>query len=95
LLHESGKLERAERVYRDAINASGADPLLLFNLGVLLEDMDRKSEAVMAYEAAVRVDPDLADGHYNLAQLFVQLEKPQDALRHMSQYRRLVARKHD
>jgi hypothetical protein len=42
------------------------------------------------YEAAVRADPDLADGHYNLAQLFVQLEKPKDALRHMSQYRRLV-----
>jgi tetratricopeptide (TPR) repeat protein len=93
LLHESGRLARAEQVYRDAINASGDDPLLLFNLGVLLEDMDRKAEAVTAYEAAVRADPDLADGHYNLAELYVQLEKPQDALRHMSQYRRLVGGK--
>ncbi|HSE11039.1 MAG TPA: tetratricopeptide repeat protein [Rudaea sp.] len=95
LLHESGQLARSEQVYRDAIRACGEDPLLLFNLGVLLEDMERKPEAATAYEAAVRADPDLADGHYNLAQLYVQLEKPKDALRHMSQYRRLVAGRHD
>ena len=42
LLHEAGRLAKAERVYRDAIKACGNDPVLLYNLGVLLDDMDRK-----------------------------------------------------
>ena len=54
LLHEAGRLAKAERVYRDAIEADGSDAVLLYNLGVLLEDMDRKSEAMDAYEAALR-----------------------------------------
>ena len=43
LLHEAGRFAKAERVYRDAIEACGNDPVLLYNLGVLLEDMDRKN----------------------------------------------------
>ena len=90
LLHEAGRLAKAERVYREAIEACGSDPVLLFNLGVLLEDMDRKRDAVGAYEAALQGDPGLADCHYNLALLCGTLGKPREALRHMSQYRRLV-----
>ena len=89
LLHEAGRLAKAERVYRDAIKANGSDPVLLYNLGVLLEDMGRKNEAMEAYEAALRGDPDLADCHYNLALLCEELEKPKEAIRHMAQYRRL------
>jgi tetratricopeptide (TPR) repeat protein len=63
--------------------------VLLFNLGVLLEDMNRKRAAVAAYEAALRADPGLADGHYNVALLYEQLARPREAIRHMSQYRRL------
>jgi DNA end-binding protein Ku len=58
LLHEAGRLGEAERAYTDAVTRCGADPLLLFNLGVLLEDMDRKPEAIEAYRARSRVDPD-------------------------------------
>ena len=90
LLHEAGRLAEAERVYREAIEACGSDPLLLFNLGVLLGDMERKREAMDAYEAALRGDPRLADCHYNLALLCEELHKPKDAIRHMAQYRRLT-----
>jgi tetratricopeptide (TPR) repeat protein len=92
LLHESGRRPEAERVYRDAIDACGPDPLLLYNLGVLLGDLHRQREAIDAYEAAVRGDPALADGHYNLALLYEKLGKPKQAIRHMSEYRRLVRR---
>ena len=34
--------------------ACGEDPVLLFNLGVLYDDLDRAPEAVRAYEAALR-----------------------------------------
>jgi tetratricopeptide (TPR) repeat protein len=90
LLHETGHLAEAEAVYRKAPEESGNDPLLLFNLGVLLEDMQRKDEATQAYERAIEGDPLLADCHYNLALLCVELDLPKEALRHMAQYRRLT-----
>jgi tetratricopeptide (TPR) repeat protein len=90
LLHETGHLAEAETVYREALKISGHDPLLLFNLGVLLEDMQRKDEATQAYERALEGDPLLADCHYNMALLCVELGLPKEALRHMAQYRRLT-----
>jgi tetratricopeptide (TPR) repeat protein len=93
LLHETGRLAKAERVYREAIKACGRDPVLLYNLGVLLADTDRKQEAVETYQAALRADPGLADCHYNLALLCQELDKPKQAIRHMAQYRRLIGAK--
>jgi tetratricopeptide (TPR) repeat protein len=90
LLHETGQLAQAERVYRDAITACGNDPGLLYNLGVLLDDLNRKNDAMQAYESALRGDPDLADCHYNLALLCKALGKPREAIRHMAEYRRLI-----
>ena len=60
---------------------------------MLLEDLDRKAEAMESYRAALRGDPGMADCHYNLALLCEQLGRPQEAIRHMAQYRRLVAEK--
>jgi tetratricopeptide (TPR) repeat protein len=92
LLHQTGRLEEAERVYREAMRM-GHDPVLLYDLGVLLDDMGRKREAMDAYEAALRDDPGFADCHYNLALLCEGLGKPRDAIRHMAAYRRLVDRR--
>jgi Flp pilus assembly protein TadD len=93
LLHEARQFERAERVYLDAAKACGSAPALLYNFGVLLEDMGRGGEAMETYQAALRGDPALADCHYNLALLCEKLKKPKDAIRHMAQYRRLVGTK--
>jgi tetratricopeptide (TPR) repeat protein len=57
-------------VYRDAIEADASDATLFYNLGVLLEDMDRGNEAMEAYQGALQLDPDIADCHYNLALLY-------------------------
>ena len=89
LMHEAGRHDEAERAYRDALEACGRNPVILYNLGVLLEDAGRKPEAIEAYEEALRSDPALADCHYNVALLYEELKKPRDAIRHMSQYRRL------
>ena len=62
----------------------------LFNLGVLLDDRGRKSDAIQTYEAALSIDPALADCHYNLALLYEDVKKPKNAIRHMAQYRRLI-----
>jgi tetratricopeptide (TPR) repeat protein len=90
LLHERGATRQAESVYGRARTRCGPDPLLLFNLGVLLDDLGRTGAALEAYQAAIEEDPDLADCHYNLARLYESLGKPQHAIRHLGQYRRLV-----
>jgi tetratricopeptide (TPR) repeat protein len=92
-LHEAGRLAEAEAVYRKALELHGPDALLLYNLGVLFEDLGRKSEALETYQAALHVDPAMADGHYNLALLCEDLGRAQEAIRHMAQYRRLTAAK--
>jgi tetratricopeptide (TPR) repeat protein len=91
-LHEAGRLDEAERVYRAEIAVRGDDTLLHYNLAVLLEDMGRKKEALEAYETALKVDPRFADCHYNLALLAEELGQGTKAIRHMAQYRRLVGK---
>jgi tetratricopeptide (TPR) repeat protein len=88
-LHEDGQLGPAERVYREGLEKCGEDAVLLYNLGVLLEDMERKTDALVAYERSLGADPALADCHYNVALLYESLGKPREAIRHMAQYRRL------
>ena len=92
-LHQAGDLNKAEAVYRKALEAHGPDPLLLYNLGVLLQDLGRSADAAEAYRAALHGDPGMADCHYNLALLCEALARPQEAIRHMAQYRRLTAAK--
>jgi tetratricopeptide (TPR) repeat protein len=91
LLHEQGDRKGAERVYRRAIEQSEPDALLYFNYGVVLEDLDRVNDALEAYQHSIEQDPTLADGHYNLARLYEALGKEQHAIRHLGQYRRLIA----
>ena len=92
LLHETGQLARAEAIYRNALVVCGSDAMLLFNFGVLLDDMKRPNEAIDAYEAAVALDPRFADGHYNLALLCEAQGRRKEAIRHMARYRALVGR---
>jgi len=90
LLHEQSRPREAEAVYRRALLQCGPAPVLMFNLGVVLEDLHRQPAAIEAYQAAIGADPDLAEAHYNLARLYEALGKPQHAIRHLGQYRRLV-----
>ncbi len=92
LLHEQGDARAAQKVYRRALERCGADSLLLFNLGVALEDLHDLDGALSAYHAAISEDPNLADCHYNLARLYESAGKTQHAIRHLGQYRRLMVR---
>jgi tetratricopeptide (TPR) repeat protein len=86
LLHLSGELDEAERIYRNAV---GVDALLAFNLAVLLEDADREDEAIAMYRAALALDPAMADAHFNLARLHERTGNAQGCFRHLLAYRRL------
>jgi hypothetical protein len=43
----------------------------------------------------LQANPGFADCHYNVALLCEELDKPRDAIRHMSQYRRLTGSRSD
>ena len=88
-LHERGEHDEALREYRDAVEAHGEDPVLLYNIAILLEDMEHLEQAATIYEAALRHDPAFADAHYNAALVYERLGRARDAIRHMSHYRRL------
>jgi len=87
LLHLQGRLGEAEHIYRDA---DTNEPLLSFNLAVLLEDLEREPEAMSLYREALALDPALADAHFNLARLHERAGDSKDALRHLLAYRRLM-----
>lgn len=92
LLHLDGKLREAESVYRAAKQSSA---LLSFNLAILLEDLQRESEAIAAYREALAQDPTLHDAHFNLSRLHERARQPREALRHLLAYRRHIARHGD
>ena len=87
LLHLAGRLTEAERVYR--IGAT-ADPFIAFNLAVVLEDLEREPEAIIAYREALALDPQFADAHFNLARLYERAKDPKASLRHLLAYRRMM-----
>jgi len=91
LLYGAGLLTRAEQVYRGAGAGLPRDPLLLFNLAILLEDLGRAEEAIAAYRHALRKDPRFADCHYNLSLAYQAAGNVLGAVRHMRVYRSLVA----
>lgn len=88
LLHQGGQFELAEGLYRAEVCLRDADAM--FNLGVLLEDTGRSSEAIDSYLAAIALDPGLADAHYNLARLYEMTGNGPHMIRHLRQYRTLI-----
>jgi tetratricopeptide (TPR) repeat protein len=89
LLHIAGRLAEAEEIYR---SHQQAEPLLIFNLAVLLEDLHREADAIVAYREALALDPELADAHFNLARLYDRAQNPKASLRHLLAYRRMIDR---
>jgi tetratricopeptide (TPR) repeat protein len=87
LLHLSGRLRDAERVYRVGAKT---DPFIAFNLAVVLEDLEREPEAIIAYREALALDPQFADAHFNLARLYERAKDPKASLRHLLAYRRMM-----
>ena len=90
LLHLTGEVAEAERIYR---GATIADALLSFNLAVLLEDRGQQADAMVAYREALALDPGMADAHFNLARLHERAGNAKDCFRHLLAYRRLTSQK--
>jgi tetratricopeptide (TPR) repeat protein len=86
LLHLEGALAEAEAIYRAMPHTSA---ILYFNLGVLMEDLNRQLDAIAAYREALVHEPGLADAHYNLSGAYERAGDAQGAFRHLLAYRRI------
>ncbi len=92
LLHALKRYDDAEAIYRRGLVHCGRDATLLFNLGIVLEDAKRPSDAADMYRAALAESPDIPEAHYNLALLCEAAGLKQEAIRHLSAYRKLSRR---
>ncbi len=90
LLHEGGDALGAELHYRLALASPEHRAVAAFDLGVALEDRGLLDEALLAYARALEADRTLADAHFNAARILERIGRPADALRHLSEYRRLT-----
>ena len=62
---------------------------------MVLEDRGANAEAIEQYLEAARIDPRVADVHFNLARLYQQTGDQQAALRHFSRFRALTRNRAD
>ncbi len=90
IAHEAGQGREAIRLYRLALERTPDDPVVHYNLALAVDDTQGAAAAAPHYEKVLALAPDFADAHYNLAGLCEKLDRPQDALRHYSAYRRLT-----
>ena len=63
--------------------------LAFFDLGNVLDELERPDESIAAYQRAVELAPRYADAHYNLALAFERKGERRAALRHWQAYARL------
>jgi tetratricopeptide (TPR) repeat protein len=80
---------RAEDMYRRATDADPEYALAFFDLGNVLDEMQRLNDAIEAYTRAIAIVPTYADAHYNLALAFERKGERRRALRHWMAYVRL------
>ncbi len=80
---------RAEEFYRRATISDPGYVLAYFDLGNVLDELERPDESIAAYCQAVALAPRYADAHYNLALAYERKGLHRPALRHWQCYVRL------
>jgi tetratricopeptide (TPR) repeat protein len=79
----------SEQLYRRATEADSAYALAFFDLGNVLDELQRLPEAIEAYTTAIRLVPHYGDAHYNVALAYERVGDRRAALRHWTTYIKL------
>jgi rhomboid protease GluP len=77
---EDGDFVAAESLFRQAMDRDPDSGVLLFYLGVTLSEQGEMTEAVQVYQDALRLEPTLAEAHWNMALAYTSLNRPADAI---------------
>jgi tetratricopeptide (TPR) repeat protein len=80
---------QAERLYRRATVADPDYALAFFDLGNVLDELQRLPEAIEAYCNAIRLVAHYGDAHYNVALAYERTGDRRAALRHWTTYIKL------
>jgi protein O-GlcNAc transferase len=70
-LHQSGKLEEAEQLYRQVIALRPDFAEAHYNLGTALADRGQTREAIPAYQQAIAFKPNFPEAHRNLGNALI------------------------
>lgn len=70
-LDESGKPNKAVKIYRSALRQSPTDHLLHYNLAVTYKNLGKSKEAVRHFKKAIDNNPNHAGSHLGLAEQYV------------------------
>ena len=79
----------AEELYRRATAADPNYALAFFDLGNVLDELQRLPEAIAAYCTAIHLQPKYGDAHYNVALAYERSNDRRAALRHWTMYIKL------
>jgi tetratricopeptide (TPR) repeat protein len=79
----------AEALYRRATVADPKYALAFFDLGNVLDELQRLPEAIEAYVTAIHLVPHYGDAHYNVALAYERTGDRRAALRHWTTYIKL------
>ncbi len=74
--YRDGQYEQAVRVYEGLLEQGYRDARLYYNLGNAYYRLDRRGEAVLAYERARRLDPSDTDIRHNLELIRARMPEP-------------------
>src|SRR5690242_17689456 len=85
--HQAGRLDEAERIYREVLTANPGHPKSLYLFGLLCMAAGRTDEAIDLLTRATQGDPDDTDAAFNLGNAFYRKGDAQAAL---VQYRRVA-----
>ncbi len=78
-LHRQGRLDDAERGYRQLLQAMPDDPNLSHFYGVLLYQRQRPDEAMARVRRSIELDPRVASWHNNLGNMLLDQQQPAEA----------------
>ncbi len=92
-LAKTGHGERAVDLFHRALENNPESDLVLFNLGLILSDMEKHQEAADALERAVESNPDRAEAYAALANAYRALGRNEDARRMRARYEELLRRR--
>ncbi len=76
---------------RRSVEADPAYALAHFNLGNLFDEIGDRTQALLHYMVAIRLNPNYSDAHYNLALLYQGSGQLLRAVRHWKIYLKLDA----
>ncbi len=91
-LAKTGHGERAVGLFHRALENNPESDLVLFNLGLILSDMEKHQEAADALERAVKSNPDRAEAYAALANAYRALGRTEEAQRMRAIYEELLRR---